>query len=177
MGADPQKTSSLEFLSHSVDETLQFGEILSRFLAPGIVLALFGHLGSGKTVLCKGICRGLGIPESQVTSPTFTIMNIYQGRVPVFHFDFYRLERDSNWWELGLDEYFYDEGIVLIEWPDRLGEQLPDEAVHVHIRQVRPVAENTASQRKITIRNFPGGTDSLLKELRAFQREGETCRS
>jgi len=115
-----------------------------------MVCALFGNLGSGKTVLVKGICRGLEVQE-EVTSPSFTIMNIYRGHLPVFHFDFYRLGRNTNWDELGLTEYLYSDALTLIEWPDRLVDDLPADAVRIFIQRTRPINLETENQRQIKI--------------------------
>lgn len=97
------------------DNMVTLGEILSRVLRPGDRLLLKGNLGAGKTTLAKGIARGLGF-EGMVTSPTFTIMQVYPGRLPVYHLDFYRLEaadQDQDEWA----ESYYGDGVTLIEWP------------------------------------------------------------
>jgi len=89
-------------------------------------------LGSGKTTCVKGICAGLGV-EEEVTSPTFTLINEYQGRLPVFHFDFYRISSVNELRDLGLDEYFYGDGICLIEWPEIVTDMLPKHHFEVHL--------------------------------------------
>ena len=159
MAAEIQKQAvrkvRLTLKSFSEDDTLQIGELIASVLRPGMIVALFGPLGSGKTVLVKGICRGLGVPPDDVSSPSFTILNIYSGRLPVFHFDFYRLQPETNWAELGIDEYFYDEGVVLIEWPDRLGEELPEEAAQIFIQRILPVKPETENQRLLVIHGLP----------------------
>ena len=157
----------LTLKSSSEEDTLQIGEILAAGLRPGMIVALFGSLGSGKTVLVKGICRGLSVPPEEVSSPSFTILNIYDGRLPVFHFDFYRLQSGTQWAELGVHEYFYGEGVTLIEWPDRLGDELPAEAVQVFLRRVLPVTQETQNQRILVIRNF----DLPVSELSRFITE------
>ncbi len=147
-------TQETVLISRSVDDTLKIGEQLAGYLGPGTVVALFGQLGSGKTVMVKGICRGLGVEEDEVSSPSFTIMNVYEGKVPVFHFDFYRIPPETDWQELGIEEFFYDDGVVLIEWPDRLGDELPPDAVFVFIQRLLPFAKETENVRKIVVRNL-----------------------
>ncbi len=118
--------------TNSAEETEQFGHKLARQLKPGDVLAFFGDLGSGKTTLIKGICRGLEIEEN-ITSPTFTLINEYSGRFPVYHFDFYRIVSSQEVWELGCDEYFYGDGISLIEWADKIPDLLPEKRTEIHL--------------------------------------------
>lgn len=105
-------------------ETFALGERLADFLFPGAVIALTGELGAGKTLFAQGIAKGLNITE-QVISPTFTIVNEYQGRLPLYHIDAYRLEKTGEIDEIGLEEYFNSSGVVLIEWPKRIKEYLP----------------------------------------------------
>lgn len=139
--------------SHSPNETLLLGKLLANRLTTGTIVALYGQLGSGKTILVKGFCQGLNVKDS-VTSPSFTIMNIYSGLFPVFHYDFYRLERGSNWDDLGLDEYLFNGGISFIEWPDRLENWLPEDAVEIFIQRVKPPSKKNEKQRRLIIRNL-----------------------
>jgi len=105
-------------------------------------------LGSGKTTCVKGICAGLGV-EEEVTSPTFTLINEYQGRLPVFHFDFYRIGSAQELRDLGLDEYFYGEGVCLIEWPEIVSAMLPKHHFEIHFfGQFQPEWEH---RREITV--------------------------
>lgn len=119
--------------SNSAEETEQFGHKLAQQLKLGDVLAFFGDLGSGKTTLIKGICTGLGV-EADITSPTFTIIHEYTGRLPVYHFDFYRIANSHEVWELGCDEYFYGDGVCLIEWADKIPELLPENRIEIHLK-------------------------------------------
>jgi len=119
-------------LSNSAEETEQFGHKLAQQLKPGDVLAFFGDLGSGKTTLIKGICKGLEV-EADITSPTFTIIHEYSGRLPVYHFDFYRITNSHEVWALGGDEYFYGEGVCLIEWADKIQDFLPESRIEIHL--------------------------------------------
>ncbi len=114
------------------EETAYIGEMLGRILTEPLVIALKGELGAGKTVFVRGAARGLGVAEP-VSSPTFVLMKIYHGRLPVYHFDFYRLSPDEELGELGFDEYLPGSGIAFIEWAERLPGLLPPDYLLVHI--------------------------------------------
>lgn len=105
-------------ISNSRQATIRAGEKMARQLTPGTVVYLYGELGSGKTVLVQGICKGLGVTES-VTSPSFVIATEYQGDMPVAHIDLYRLDELSTA-ALPVDEYFKEDGITIVEWADRM---------------------------------------------------------
>ncbi len=114
-------------------DTERLGQRLAAELAPGSVVALIGPLGAGKTRLVQAVCRALGVTE-EVTSPTFVLINEYRsGRLPVFHFDAYRLRDDDEFLELGPDEYFEAGGMTFVEWGDRVERCLPKDAVRVKI--------------------------------------------
>ena len=115
------------------EDTAYIGEVLGRTLHVPLVVALQGELGAGKTVFVRGAARGLGVKE-QVSSPTFVLMKIYQGRLPVYHFDFYRLSGDDEEADqLGFEEYLPGDGIAFIEWPERLPRILPPGHLLVNI--------------------------------------------
>lgn len=115
------------------EETRQFALELARGLEAGRVLALIGDLGTGKTTLTKYIAEGLGIDEN-ITSPTFTIVQEYkQGRLPLYHFDVYRVYEPEELYEIGIEEYFYGDGVCVVEWADLIEELLPEDAVIVRI--------------------------------------------
>jgi len=135
--------------SSNTDETMEIGRQLAKFLMAGDVVAFWGDLGSGKTYFIKGICEGLKI-EDDVTSPTFTIMNIYEGDLSVYHFDFYRIDMKVDVYGLGYEEYFYGNGICLIEWANRIESFLPDERIEIHIDN--SVFESSDDERHIVIR-------------------------
>ena len=116
----------------SAAETVALGERLGRVTERGDLLCLWGDLGAGKTQLAKGIARGLDI-DATVNSPTFILMNEYAGRLPMFHIDLYRLSSAREVVDAGLLDDRQAAGVVLIEWPDRLGEALPPERLDVHI--------------------------------------------
>jgi len=114
-------------------ETEKLGERIGQAAVPGMVVALIGDLGTGKTTLTKSIARGLGVTET-VTSPTFNIIREYKsGRIPLYHFDVYRIADPDEMFELGYEEYFYGDGICIVEWADIIEELLPEDAVIIHI--------------------------------------------
>lgn len=121
------------FLSYHENETITWGQKLSLLLAPGDVIGFFGDLGSGKTRTIQGICQGLGCGD-QVSSPTFTIINEYRGKYPVYHFDLYRIEFENEIFDLGYEEYFYNDGICLIEWAERVQSLLPSDHIEIYLK-------------------------------------------
>ena len=137
--------ASSEMETNSAEETKSLGERLGRRLVRGDVVALLGDLGSGKTCLIQGICHGLGV-KGVVNSPSYTIVNEYLGRCPVYHLDFYRLRGREDLLAVGCEEYFYGDGICLIEWAERAVGLLPARRVEVYMERGR------GNRRKITIR-------------------------
>ncbi len=122
----------ISVVSHSPDETAAWGRKLGALLEAGDVVALIGELGAGKTALAQGIARGLGVPEdSYIASPTFTLINEYQGRVPLYHLDFYRIDDPFDCASLGLEEYLGGAGVALIEWADKIAVLLPGDHLRV----------------------------------------------
>ena len=114
-------------------ETADFGRSLADKLVPGSVVALTGDLGAGKTTLTKAIAAGLGI-EAVITSPTFTIVKeYYGGRLPLYHFDVYRIGDEDEMFELGYEEYFYGEGVSVVEWADIIEDLIPEDAIRIRI--------------------------------------------
>ena len=122
-----------EIISEGPEETKAFGKHLAKGLRGGDIICLFGDLGSGKTTLNKGIAAGLNINPKEVNSPTFILMNIYKGRLPLFHFDLYRIEDLHGISSIGYDEFLYGDGVSVIEWADRLGEFLPEEHLRIEM--------------------------------------------
>jgi tRNA threonylcarbamoyladenosine biosynthesis protein TsaE len=117
----------------TVDDTLALGRRLGLRLRPGDVLVLTGDLGAGKTVLAKGLAAGLGVVEA-VTSPTFAIVQEYDGRTPVVHVDFFRLDAAAELFEIGFEELLDRDAVFLIEWGERFSEVLPRRRLHVQLR-------------------------------------------
>jgi tRNA threonylcarbamoyladenosine biosynthesis protein TsaE len=114
-------------ITRNETETVALGKRLGEFLMPGDFIALVGELGTGKTRFVQGIAAGLSVdPGLPVTSPTYSLLHIHRGRLPLFHFDLYRLKGAGDLEDLGFEEYFYGEGVSVVEWADRLEEKMPD---------------------------------------------------
>jgi tRNA threonylcarbamoyladenosine biosynthesis protein TsaE len=105
-------------------------------LRPGDCVLLEGDLGSGKTVFAKGVAQGLGVQPEEVRSPTFTLVNIYPGRIPVYHIDLYRIQKAEELLQLGLEEMIEADGVAIVEWPDRLGKSRPARAFRVLLKDL-----------------------------------------
>ena len=139
----------MEFITNSPIETEKVGEALGKALKPGSILAYEGDLGAGKTAFTRGLARGLGATE-QVTSPTYTIVNEYlSGRMPLFHFDMYRLTSADDLWDIGWEDYLDRNGVCAVEWSENVADAM-EGAVTVCIQQLGE------DMRKITI---TGGAD------------------
>lgn len=132
------------YTSNSEDDTRHFGAELGRMLEPGVLVLLSGELGAGKTCLSGAVARGAGVaPDTAITSPTYTLMQEYCGRCPIYHFDLYRLADPDELLELGFDEFLHGTGIALVEWPERYPE-LEENALRLaitwegeHVRSLR----------------------------------------
>ena len=123
----------MQLQTHTAQETRDFGEKLARQLRGGDVLLLTGELGAGKSELARGIARGLGI-SGPVASPSFTILQVHDGgRLPLYHFDWYRLGGVNELYELTMDEYLYDEGVSVVEWPAVAAEAVPEKHLDIVI--------------------------------------------
>ena len=121
-------------ISKSIEETIEIGSKIAKDLKPGDVVALIGDLGAGKTVLTKGIAKGLGVKDTRyVNSPTFVIIKEYKGKMPLYHFDLYRLNKSSMYDEISFEEYFYDDGVTVIEWADKIKKLLPKKHIEVRL--------------------------------------------
>ena len=131
MGNDIQDKSG-EIISDSPDFTIEVGRALGMGARAGAVFALFGDLGTGKTIIAKGIALGLGIAD-EITSPTFTMLEIYENTPPLYHFDLYRIDRTEEFGMLGFEEYWYGDGVSVIEWAERAGDLLPPGAVKIQL--------------------------------------------
>ena len=122
----------MEYLSHSTEETESIGEMLGQRLRGGSVVAYRGGLGMGKTAFTRGLARGLGC-HGRVTSPTFTIVNEYNGSTPLFHFDMYRLDSEDALFDIGWDDYLDRGGVCAVEWSENVADALPADTVFVTI--------------------------------------------
>ena len=136
----------MQFVSHSTQETEQFGEEVAKSLRGGDVLAFTGSLGMGKTAFTRGLARGLGC-RGRVTSPTFTIVNEYDGKTPLFHFDMYRLGSSDELFYIGWDDYLARDGVCAVEWSERVSDALPDDTIYVDIAR----GEEDENTRTITV--------------------------
>lgn len=118
---------------NNLEETKKFGKLIGENLKPGDVVCLNGDLGAGKTTLTKSIAEGLGIND-YVTSPTFTIVNEYYGDINLYHIDTYRLDEKLDVEYLGFDEYFYSDGVTIVEWAEKIRDALPEEYMEINIK-------------------------------------------
>ena len=141
----------MEYLSHSETETEATGQALAAKLRPGDVVAYRGDLGAGKTAFTRGLARGLGC-HGRVTSPTFTIVNEYEGPTPLFHFDLYRLGGEEELWDIGWEDYLARNGVCAVEWSEIAPGALPENTVYVTLRR-RPGAEE---EREILVEGVEG---------------------
>ena len=140
----------MEYISHSEAETEALGERLAAALSPGAVVAYRGGLGMGKTAFTRGLARGLGC-RGRVTSPTFTIVNEYEGgRLPLFHFDMYRLGSSDELFDIGWEDYLARGGVCAVEWSENVDDALDEDAIRVDIR--RGAQDD---QRVISVTNGP----------------------
>ncbi|MGH7884867.1 MAG: tRNA (adenosine(37)-N6)-threonylcarbamoyltransferase complex ATPase subunit type 1 TsaE [Thermodesulfobacteriota bacterium] len=138
---------SFSFIVKNQSETKLAGKLITQFAESGSVLALIGNLGAGKTVFTKGVAEGLETEEPN--SPTFVIMKAYEGRMPLYHFDVYRLGNQSEFEEIGFEEFIYGEGISVIEWADKIQDVLPDSTVIIEISNFD---EKGKKSRKIEVK-------------------------
>lgn len=145
---------------------MQFAQSLAKNLKAGDILCLEGNLGAGKTTFVKGMASGLRVKPAQVTSPTFIIMNYYKGKLPIYHFDFYRLENPKELASIDFDEYFYGNGISVIEWPERLGEAMPEEYFWVELEH------KGERERFVKISAVGVGTKERLRRMSRILTDG-----
>ncbi len=125
-----------KYNSLSADQTIRIAIDFAKSLKPGDIVFLKGDLGAGKTTFVKGIAQGLHLSAHAVNSPTFVLMNYYAGTLPMYHFDLYRLEKPQEIDSMNFDEYFYGNGVSLIEWPERLGRFSPEKHIVVELTHI-----------------------------------------
>ncbi|MGM0471143.1 MAG: tRNA (adenosine(37)-N6)-threonylcarbamoyltransferase complex ATPase subunit type 1 TsaE, partial [Bacillota bacterium] len=123
----------IKLTTASPEETIKLGTKIGKVLNSGDIICLQGDLGAGKTYLAKGILKGLGVDE-EITSPTYTLINEYQGRLPAYHIDLYRVSDYRELHDIGLEDYLYDDGVSIIEWPDKAGPLMPDNYLNITIK-------------------------------------------
>lgn len=140
----------MTFVTHSAQETIQLGRRIGSMLQPGAVIAMEGGLAAGKTTITKGIAEALDIADT-ITSPTFTLISEYEGRLPLYHMDVYRLDSSEDFINLGAEDLIYGKGVSVIEWSERVKDELPPYAISLHL-EVRD-----DGGRNITIGNWPYG--------------------
>ena len=158
------KRFSFETTTHSAEETRAFGERLGRHVTAGTTIALTGDLGSGKTAFVQGVAKGLHVPaEYYITSPTFTLINEYPGRLRLHHIDLYRIEDPIEIEEIGVYEVLGGEGVAVIEWAERLGAELPAPHICVHLEM------SNDHERDMTITAAGSAAVALLKNTLNIQ--------
>ncbi len=144
------------FETDSPEATVLLGARLANFLRPGAVVAFYGDLGSGKTTMIKGVALGLGVKEV-VKSPSFVMITEYQGKVPVYHIDLYRISSPAEFTEIGFDSYIKGDGVCLIEWAEKAEGVLPEDAVRVYISFL-------PEGRRIEVKGLARGLEEELKK-------------
>lgn len=142
-----------EFEIKSESETVKLAEELAEGLKPGDLVALYGDLGTGKTTFSKAAIRALGVSDT-VTSPTFTIVKEYRGRLPVYHFDVYRVHSEEDLFEIGYEEYFFGDGVCFVEWADLI-EGLLEDVEPQHLYRIRFDYAEEEEGRRISV-EYPG---------------------
>jgi tRNA threonylcarbamoyladenosine biosynthesis protein TsaE len=148
------------FIAHNENDTDRLGAAMANVLSPGTVIGLIGTLGAGKTRLVQAVAAAIGVPRANVTSPTFVLVNEYTGgRLPLYHFDTYRLKDDDEFLNLGPDEYFDSNGLTFVEWADRVSALLPAERLEITIDV------NGEKTRQISIRGTSAQMDELVTQL------------
>ena len=138
------------------NKTKEIGYKLGNLLTPGSVICLIGDLGAGKTTMTQSLAKALEV-DDYITSPTFTIVNEYEGKMPLYHFDVYRIGDPEEMYEIGYEEYFFGEGVCLIEWSKLIDELIPEEAVKVIIEKD---LEKGLDYRRITLNGYKNMNDT-----------------
>ncbi|MBW2038844.1 MAG: tRNA (adenosine(37)-N6)-threonylcarbamoyltransferase complex ATPase subunit type 1 TsaE [Deltaproteobacteria bacterium] len=150
----------LEIVSPTPQETERIGSLVGQMLKEGDVIALAGELGTGKTTLVRGIAQGMGFYRAEVASPSFTLINEYDGPLPLFHIDLYRLEGEKELYEIGYEEYMNGDGVVVIEWADKVPQSIPKESLWIILRYL------DAKRREIVMRGQEDRYEKMIEELR-----------
>ena len=140
----------LTFNTNSADETIELGEKIGRLLKKGDIIAMQGTLAAGKTTITKGIAKALGVSDT-ITSPTFCLISEYSGKMPLYHMDVYRLEGSEDFINLGTDDMIYGNGVSIIEWSEKIMDELPKKTILLKI------TPGNGDERTITIENWNNG--------------------
>lgn len=142
---------SIKFHTTCAEETIELGKKIGRLLQKGDIIALQGTLAAGKTTITKGIAQALGVSE-EITSPTFCLISEYEGRLPLYHMDVYRLEGGDDFINLGVEDLIYGNGVSLIEWSEKVMDELPKKTIILRLETTEGTTE-----RNITLENWPYG--------------------
>jgi len=150
------------FLSSSPPATFNFGKRLGQRLKAGSIVALIGELGCGKTLFTRGMCAGLGVPDRRVNSPTFVLVNEYNGKLPVFHMDLYRLSNIQEGFEIGVLDYLTraESGVIVVEWAEKILPLLPDTYLQVQFEVLSPM------KRRLLVSGIGVKFNDLLREFK-----------
>lgn len=148
-------------ITSSTEQTEELGRVIGSLLEPGDLLCLYGDLGAGKTHLSFGIAQGLDVREQYITSPTFAFVNEYEGRIPFYHIDLYRLKDPSELEGIGFEEYVESDGATVIEWAERADDELPKESLSIYLSHV---SENS---REVGFLAEGERYEKLIEDLRA----------
>ncbi|MFH1288946.1 MAG: tRNA (adenosine(37)-N6)-threonylcarbamoyltransferase complex ATPase subunit type 1 TsaE [bacterium] len=150
-------------VSKSAKKTEAIGRKISSFLCPGDVVCLIGELGAGKTCFSRGLISGLGAANKYIGSPTFTIINEYQGKFPIYHFDLYRLTNETELEVLGFEEYFYGSGVTIIEWADKMKKLLPNDRLEIYFSHINETTRRIVFKPKGNLLKEPYGYNKKKK--------------
>ncbi|HEY7534753.1 MAG TPA: tRNA (adenosine(37)-N6)-threonylcarbamoyltransferase complex ATPase subunit type 1 TsaE [Thermodesulfobacteriota bacterium] len=142
--------ASYTVLISKEEDTIRVGEIIGRSLKPGDIVALKGELGAGKTVLVKGIARSLNLKE-EPNSPTFVVMNAYEGEIPLYHFDLYRVSSRNELEGIGYEDFFFGDGVTVVEWADRVEEVFPEGTIGINIKIPEREGTDSSEMREIRV--------------------------
>ncbi|MFH1655458.1 MAG: tRNA (adenosine(37)-N6)-threonylcarbamoyltransferase complex ATPase subunit type 1 TsaE [Candidatus Omnitrophota bacterium] len=149
----------MQIITKNAQQTINFGKRIAKLFKKGDVIALFGNLGAGKTTLVKGIAKGFGLSQNSVNSPSFVLLKAYKGKMPLYHFDFYRIKNPDEAHNIGLEEFLFSDGVSVIEWAERIRKFLPEECLHIEFKFIN---EN---QRKIKLTGKNKYYKDLIKRL------------
>lgn len=151
--------TALTIISPTPQETERIGSLLGTLLIPGDVIALAGELGSGKTTLVRGLAQGMGFSGEEVASPSFTLVNEYDGPLPLFHIDLYRLGNIGELHEIGYEEYISESGVAVIEWADRVRDAIPHESLWITLQY------QSEESREIVMQAQGNRYEKMIEEL------------